>query len=119
MAGLFLTSILLLAGFVQLAGIVIKLFHSLSEDEPELRASARMLTQRFRIIFLLRLGVLLMTLLLIPLILVNLALGESLEIAPLAVGLTLLAILATGSEMVGRYLFFVTVVPKKRPAGYF
>ncbi|MBI2340697.1 MAG: dimethyl sulfoxide reductase anchor subunit [Deltaproteobacteria bacterium] len=118
-AGLFLTSILLLAGFVQLGGIAVKVFHSLNEGEPELKASARMLTRRFRTIFLWRLGVLLLTLLLIPLVLVNLALGESLEIAPLAVGLTGLAILATGSEMVGRYLFFVTVVPKKRPAGYF
>ncbi len=117
--GLFLASILLFAGFVQLGGIVVKLFHSLAQNEPELKASARMLTQKFRTIFLLRLGVLLMTLLLIPVVLFNLALQESLEIAKLSVGMTLLVILATGSELVGRYLFFVTVVPTRRPEGYF
>jgi len=117
--GLFLTSILLLAGFVQLAAIVVKLFNALSKDEPELKASAQMLTQRFRGIFLSRLGVLLVTLLLIPLVLLNLVLYQSLDVSKLAFWLTCLLVLTTGSELVGRYLFFVTVVPKKRPEGYF
>ncbi|OGP07721.1 MAG: hypothetical protein A2048_03025 [Deltaproteobacteria bacterium GWA2_45_12] len=117
--GLFLASILILAGFVQLGGIIVKIFHSLNKDEPELQASARMLTERFRILFLSRLGVLLMTLLLVPLVLFNLVLHASLEISTLAVCLTTLMILTLASELTGRYLFFVTVVPKKRPEGYF
>ena len=117
--GLFLTSILIAAGFVQLAGVIVKILHSLNNDEPELQASTRMLTQRFRVLFLARLGILLMTLLLVPMVLFNLVLHANLEISTLAGCLTALTILTLASELTGRYLFFVTVVPKKRPEGYF
>jgi Fe-S-cluster-containing dehydrogenase component/DMSO reductase anchor subunit len=117
--GVFLTSTLLAAGFVQLAGILVKLLSLLSEDELELRSSARLLTQRFRGLFLSRLGLLLMTLLLIPWILSTLVSNPDVQVPLLASSLTFLMLLALLSEMVGRYLFFVTVVPKKRPEGYF
>lgn len=117
--GTFLTSILVIAGFVQLAGIFVKLLNTMSQNSPELRASARLLTERFRALFLSRLGVLLASLLLVPLMLFSLVAKPEGSLLPLAWQLTTILLLTFLSEIVGRYLFFVTVVPSKRPEGYF
>ncbi len=104
-----LVAIVLAAGLFQLGSILVKLFYLLSREDHELRGSAKLLTQWFRIPFLSRIGTLLIALLGIPLTL----LGS----APLWIGVFLS--LALGSELLGRYLFFVSVVPKNRPGGYF
>jgi formate dehydrogenase iron-sulfur subunit len=119
LVGTFLTFILLSAGFIQIGGIFVKLLNSFSKDEPELKASAALLTQNFRHVFLSRLGVLLAILLLTPLMLFTMVLGQNLSIYQLSNWLTLFVVLTLISEIVGRYLFFVTVVPKKRPEGYY
>jgi len=117
--GTWLALVLLLSGFSQIAGIFVKLMNSFSHEEPELQASARLLTQRFKTLFLSRLGVLLGVLLLTPLVLFNIASDQSVSMVQLASWLTVFVVLLLVSELVGRYLFFVTVVPKKRPEGYF
>lgn len=117
--GLLLGGILLAAGFTQIGGIVVKLFNTLSKDEPELKASALMLTGRFRTLFLGRLGVLLAALFVVPMTLFNLALIQGADFFKMALWLTAIAVFTLASELTGRYLFFVTVVPKKRPEGYF
>lgn len=119
MVGLFLTFVLIVAGFVQLGGILIKLFSTFNQNEPEIQASARFLTGRFRLIFLLRLGMLLMALLVTPYVLFSFGSNNTLINNYLAPSLTLLVVCTLMSELMGRYLFFVTVVPKKRPEGYF
>lgn len=115
-AGL-VVALLALAGFVQLGAILVKLLHMLQESEPELLASARLLTGRFRKLFLARLGGLLLGLLFLPLsvLATTPVMGDPMG-APWITGA--LALLLLGSELVGRYLFFVTVVPKNRPEGY-
>ena len=111
-----LVGIILVAGLSQLGSILIKLFHILSREEHELRGTAKLLTQWFRVPFLFRIGSLLITLVGIPLTLVGL-LQPSVSSVSIWIG-TLLG-LSLLSELLGRYLFFVTVVPKNRPEGYF
>ncbi|MBI4208533.1 MAG: dimethyl sulfoxide reductase anchor subunit [Deltaproteobacteria bacterium] len=117
-AGTFLIASLLVAGFFQLGGIAVKLLNTMNQDEPELQHSAQLLTQRFRNLFLSRLGVLLMVLLATPLTLFTLTDLNRIESLEFAGSLSFFAVMALLSELAGRYLFFVTVVPKKRPGGY-
>lgn len=112
-----LVSLLLMAGLFQLGSILVKLFYLLSRDDHELRGSAKLLTQRFRIPFLSRMGSLMITLVGIPLALLGFQSQGSREWISFWLGGFL--ILSLASELVGRYLFFVTVVPKNRPGGYF
>lgn len=116
--GKILVGIILVAGLFQMGSILVKLFYILSCEEHELRGTAKLLTQWFQYPFLGRIGSLLITLVGIPLTLLGLlnpAGGSAL--LPFWIGVLLL--IALGSELLGRYLFFVTVVPKNRPEGYF
>lgn len=117
--GTFLVGLLFTGGVFQLGGILVKLFNSFYKEEPELRASARMLTHRFRNLFLTRMGILLLGFVTVPMVLFGFALGKSQQFPLLPILLTILMITILLSEFMGRYLFFVTVVPKKRPEGYF
>lgn len=103
-------ALILMAGLVQFGSILIKLFYILSREEYELRGSAKLLTQRFRTPFLIRIGSLLMPLVGIPLASVG---------KPNFFWMGTLFAMTLASELLGRYLFFVTVVPKNRPEGYF
>ena len=111
-----LVGIILIAGFAQLGSILVKLFYIISREEHELRGTAKLLTQKFRTPFLSRIGSLLITLIGIPLTLVGLLQSGGIGV-PIWIGMFLF--LALGSELLGRYLFFVSVVPKNRPEGYF
>ncbi len=110
-----LLTAMLAAGFAQLAGIFLKLLGSIRAEQPELAASARLLTQRYRRVFLTRLGSLLLALLFLPLAALSWSGAPSIAAAA---AFTALAVLALASEAVGRYLFFVTVVPQHRPEGF-
>lgn len=112
-----LVAVILIAGLMQLASILIKLFYILSRDDHELRASAKLLTQNFRFVFLVRLGLLVISLLGIALSLIGLMQpnGWSPIIVFWICGFLFMSLL---SELLGRYLFFVSVVPKNRPEGY-
>ena len=111
-----LVGIILVGGLAQLSSILVKLFYILSREEHELRGTAQLLTQWFRIPFLSRIGLLLVTLIGVPLTLVGL-LQPSVSSVSLWIGILLG--FALMSELLGRYLFFVSVVPKNRPEGYF
>ncbi len=112
-----LVGIILVAGLSQLGSILVKLFYILSREEHEMRGTAKLLTQWFRYPFLSRIGSLLITLIGIPLTLIGLLSPSGTSGTAIWLG-TLLG-LALSSELLGRYLFFVTVVPKNRPEGYF
>lgn len=113
-----LVALTLIAGLFQLSSILVKLFYILSRDEVELRGSAKLLTEWFRLPFLFRIGSLVLTLVGVPLTL--LGFSSSGTVDPLmSVWVGGLLALALTSELLGRYLFFVSVVPKNRPGGYF
>lgn len=105
-----LVGIILVAGLSQLGSILAKLFYILSREEHEMRGTAKLLTQWFRIPFLVRIGSLLLALVGIPLALLG--------VSP-AFWIGGILTIALTSELLGRYLFFVSVVPKNRPEGYF
>lgn len=111
-----LVGIILTSGLFQLGSILVKLFYILSREEHELRGTAKLLTQKFRTPFLSRIGSLLITLVGIPLTLVGLLQPAGFPVWIWIFGFLFLAL---GSELLGRYLFFVSVVPKNRPEGYF
>jgi len=106
-----------LAAFLQLGSILIKVFHILNQDALELQGTAKLLTQRFRNFFLFRLGSLIATIVGIPLTV--LAFSPAIGSRDLSYWFAALLILALISESAGRHLFYVTVVPQKRPGGYF
>jgi len=100
-------------GWVAAAGGAAQLFTQalkflwLSHSEVfELRASSRLLSGRFRPAFLLRLGILIAAGIVAPLVF------------PSAVGAAASLMLALAGEWVGRWLFFVTVVPKNMAAAF-
>ncbi len=113
-----LVGIILIAGLVQLGYILVGVFYLLSREEHEMRGTAKLLTQWFRYPFLSRIGSLLLALVGLPLALLGLLQpGAGIGSTPFWIGVFL--ILAFAGELLGRYLFFVTVVPKNRPEGYF
>jgi formate dehydrogenase iron-sulfur subunit len=107
-----------IAAFFQLAAILVKFFHILNQDSPELRATAKLLSRRFRLLFLSRLTLLLFAMVSIPLALLGFILSDS-KNSGLPFGLAILLGLSLIGELIGRHLFYVTVVPQKRPEGYF
>jgi DMSO reductase iron-sulfur subunit len=116
--GKFLVILILVAGFFQLLGILVKLFFTVYQESPELNRSARLLVDRFRWPFLYRLASLVAILAILPFALLDLAAAPSTGGGAAVPWITLAMFLALSSEMIGRYLFFVTVVPKNRPDVY-
>ncbi len=107
------------AGLLQLGAILIKLFYILSREESELRGTARLLTQWFRVPFLLRLACLVLAAVSVPLAALGLVPKDSFIASSTPLWIAVILVLALTGELLGRYLFFVTVVPKNRPEGYF
>jgi hypothetical protein len=110
--------LILVAGFFQLLGILVKLFLTVYQESPELNRSARLLVDRFRWPFLFRLASLIAILGMIPFALLDLVSTSGSGGGAAVIWLTAAMILALCSELIGRYLFFVTVVPKNRPDAY-
>lgn len=117
-AGKLLVFLILAAGLIQLLGILIKLFFMALEENLELKNSARLLMGRFRAAFLFRLASLMVVLAIVPLTLLDMVAGGGHGTARAAAWITLAIALAMMSELMGRYLFFVTVVPARRPEAY-
>jgi DMSO reductase iron-sulfur subunit len=113
--GKLLVIFILTAGFFQLLGILVKLFFTVYQENTELKGSAKLLMGRFRVPFLFRLASLIAVLLIIPFGLLDFAVSSGNGIASATQWVTFAIFLALGSELIGRYLFFVTVVPKNRP----
>jgi formate dehydrogenase iron-sulfur subunit len=90
------------AGFAQLLNQILKLIRLTSSDVFELRASARLLVNDFSTLFLLRLGLLVLGGILLP-----------------VAGYAKVALIpALAAELVSRYLFFVSVVPRNMAASF-
>ena len=108
-----------LAAFLQLLVLVARLF-SLRPDEPdELYGSAFLLTRRFKKHFLGRIGLLMAGNFILPLWLFNF-LSSGQVSSGLFMGLSVTSfVISLVSELLGRYLFFVTVVPKNIPGSFF
>lgn len=122
---------------LQLISLLASLFDLFREDaSPELRGTAQLLTRRFRVHFLTRLATLVGGGILGPALLAHASgFGSSapasaaflssnlLAAGPMAGSHALAAaaifILALASEFLGRYLFFVTVVPKTIAGAFF
>lgn len=105
----------------QILTLVSGLAHLVRQGSPfELQATAQLLTQKFRLAFLLRFGCLILGGVGIPLCLTLLLAQNQL---PTTGGLLWMSGLAFSislvGEFLGRYLFFVTVVPKDMPGGFF
>ena len=114
---------ILVAGSLGQSGILLNFSSYLSRGnvDRELQATSFLLRQKFWNLFLLRLAGLFLGGILIPLMLAGALLAD---IQPLLsgafFGFSLLGfLLALGSEFIGRYLFFVTVVPKNMGGGFF
>lgn len=107
------------AAFLQLLVLVARLF-SLRPDQPEeLYDSAFLLIHRFRNHFLVRIGLLVFGNFLLPLWLFT-SLNAGSASNKLFVGIALASFsLSLLGELLGRYLFFVTVVPKNIPGSFF
>ena len=91
-----------LAGTAQLLNQILKLLMSAASDEFELRASARLLTQDLRNVLLVRFGLLIAGGIVLPLL--------DWQMSGFALALT--------GELLSRYLFFVSVVPKNIAATF-
>lgn len=94
------------AAVLQLLNLAIKFFWLVSSDTFELKASARLLSTQLRSLVLLRSVLLIVGGIILPLL--------SRSVASLGAAL----VLAFGGEILGRYLFFVSVVPKNMAASY-
>ena len=107
------------AALVQLIVLLVRLFHLIDQQNPELYSSAVLLIRRFKAHFIARMGLLGVGGFLMPFFLFHLLTqpqASGLPVALLAVFSFTLSLL---SELLGRYIFFVTVVPKNMPGNFF
>ena len=108
-----------LAGFFQMAVLLSRLFAMPWEEFNELHASSFLLLHRFKNLFVLRLLALVLGSFVLPF-----ALFASLQPESVAGGVLLglgfaSFLFSLAGEFLGRYLFFVTVVPKNIPGSFF
>jgi DMSO reductase anchor subunit len=100
-----ITAVVVAAG-LQLLNLMVKFLWLVSSDTFELKATARLLSAQLRSLLLLRSALLVVGGVILPLR------------AHAAVGLAVALALAFCGEILGRYLFFVSVVPKNMAASY-
>jgi len=97
-----------------------RLFYLDEEKKPELYDSALLLTRRFRAHFLTRIGLLIIGSFILPIsYLFYFVTTPQVSGAQIAVFSIISFVLALLGELLGRYLFFVTVVPKNMPGSFF
>jgi DMSO reductase iron-sulfur subunit len=107
------------AAFLQLFVLLWRLLYLLRDQPFELGGSTWLLTHRFRAHFLARILLLVSANFILPIWMANLLArgqGSAPFLAFLAVFIFLMAL---SGELLGRYLFFVTVVPKNMPGSFF
>jgi len=108
------------AAFMQLLVLFARLFYLSEEKNPELYDSALLLTRRFRSHFLTRLALLVLGSFVLPISYLFYFLTHP---TPPTAQMMIFAVTALFitfvGELLGRYLFFVTVVPKNMPGSFF
>jgi len=107
------------AALFQILNQVQKLFYLFGEENPELHAAAKLLTTSFRVHFLARLGLLILGSILLPLAGYEMVESASAGWAEFLAAVSLSFLITLAGETLGRYLFFVTVVPKNMPGSFF
>ena len=108
------------AALTQLLVLFARLFYLDEEKNPELYDSALLLTRRFKVHFLARIGLLLLGSFILPLFyLIYFLTSPQFTGTQLVVFSTVSFVISILGEFLGRYLFFVTVVPKNMPGSFF
>jgi formate dehydrogenase iron-sulfur subunit len=107
-----------LAGFLQLVVLMSRLFSLHTSASDEMYASSFLLIHRFRNYFLSRLGALVLGSFVLPFVLYASLQGKLGGTVFLILSLACFLFSLLG-ELLGRYLFFVTVVPKNMPGAFF
>ena len=108
-----------LAAFLQLLVLLARLFSLQSRSQDELSDSAFLLIHRFRKHFFTRIGLLLLGNFLLPVwLFTSLNSREDANTFFVTLAMASFSIALIG-ELLGRYLFFVTVVPKNIPGSFF
>ncbi len=108
------------AGFTQLLVLFARLFQVNEGKNPELYDSALLMTRRFRAHFLLRVGSLALNSFALPFFFLSAFLtADSVSGTGMVVFASISFLIGLSSEFLGRYLFFVTVVPKNMPGAFF
>jgi formate dehydrogenase iron-sulfur subunit len=109
----------MVAGIVQLVVLLSRLFHLRESVSDELYGAMFLLIHRFKRLFLVRLVLLGLGAFLFPFLLIYLlSLGGLPHTGFIGLSLACFTFAAAG-EWIGRYLFFVTVVPKNMPGSFF
>lgn len=108
-----------LATFLQLFVSLSRLVHLWDKQSDELYGSSVLLIRRFRSHFLLRIALLLLGGFVLPAPLFFFLAGGMLNPWTLLTIAALSFFFSLGGELLGRYLFFVTVVPKNMPGSFF
>ena len=113
-------SISAFAGFSQLLVLFARLFQVNEGKDPELYDSALLMTRRFRVHFLVRIGTLALNSFALPFFFLSSFLTSDVVSGKgMVVFASISFLIALSSEFLGRYLFFVTVVPKNMPGAFF
>lgn len=108
-----------LAGFLQLGVLISRLFSLRRDESDELYGSAFLLIRRFRRHFLARIALLFLGSFILPFILFHF-LSSGYMSCRMLINVSLASfVLSLVGELLGRYLFFVTVVPKNIPGSFF
>ncbi len=107
------------AAFFQLLVLLGRLFH-LAEEKSELYDSAHLLIRRFKTHFFIRIGLLIFGSFVLPVCVFNILTTSQAISGKVLVAFAGVSFLtALLGEFLGRYLFFVTVVPKNMPGSFF
>ncbi|MDP3921157.1 MAG: DmsC/YnfH family molybdoenzyme membrane anchor subunit [Candidatus Omnitrophota bacterium] len=107
------------AGAAQLVVLLSRLFHLRESISDELYGASFLLIHRFKHLFLTRLALLVLGAFLFPFLLIyELGLGGVSHTGFIGLSVTSFMLAFLG-EWIGRYLFFVTVVPKNMPGSFF
>lgn len=107
------------AGLLQLAVLLSRLFHLRDSESDELYGSTFLLIHRFKGFFLTRIVLLFLGSFVLPFCLFHfLSLGSLSRVGFVGFAMVCFGFSLLG-ELLGRYLFFVTVVPKNIPGSFF
>ncbi len=107
------------AAIFQMGVLLGRLAHLLHPDKHEFYSSALLLVRRFKAHFFIRIGLLVVGSFMIPLGLLDQLTRGGLSIFWVASLSWTCFFIALLGEILGRYLFFVTVVPKNMPGSFF
>jgi DMSO reductase iron-sulfur subunit len=114
-----LLSVAATAAFLQLAALLFRVLHLFQRQSAELYGSTVLLLRKFRTHFVIRVGLLAVGGFLLPLeIFQALRHGGNSAVTLFSLSAASFLISLVG-ELMGRYLFFVTVVPKNIPGSFF